>query len=212
MQAAQRAAKKRKRVHPASQESDSTKSHIAEPSNDRFAAAHKQQSLQPAISSSNEASAEGLQQTEGKTASDTSQPAKKQRSTEDSNGLSKDGRHYKGGRVSDTVQPAIHHNPTEIGIRDMGQSSKGTRPAAARPAVLQKATALTSASRRSEAQSAAATDVLIDALDPHDQPLVAYINRSNVPRILRQVGQSLSYLSGNHGSLANTFSASNCGA
>jgi len=206
LQAAQRAAKKRKRFHPASQESDSTKSHAAEPFNGRFAAAHEQQSLQPAISTSKEASAEGLQQTEGKTASDTSQPAKKQRSTEVSNGLSKDGRQNKGGRVSDTLQPAIHYNLTEIAIRDRSQSSEGRHPAATQPAVLQQATALTSASRRSEAQSAAATDVLIDALDPHDQPLVAYINRSNVPRILRQVGQSLSCLSGNHAALL-TFSA-----
>ena len=47
-----------------------------------------------------------------------------------------------------------------------------------------------SAPRRSEALSTAATDALIDGLDPHDQPLVAYINRSSVPRILRQVTSS----------------------
>ena len=190
MQAAQRAAKKRKRSHPASQESETTKSHAAEPSNGHFAAAHEQQSLQPAVSTSNEANAEGLQQTKGKPASDTLRPANEQRCTGASNGLSKDGGQNKGGIVFNTLQPATNHNLTEIAVRDIGQSGKGTHPAAEEPAVLQKAAAVTSASRRSEAQSAAATDALIDALDPHDQPLVAYINRSNVPRILRQVGRS----------------------
>ena len=39
----------------------------------------------------------------------------------------------------------------------------------------------------STAPSTAQANALIEGLDPHDQPLVVYINRSSVPRILRQV-------------------------
>ena len=46
--------------------------------------------------------------------------------------------------------------------------------------------------------STAATDALIEGLDPHDQPLVAYINRSSVPRILRQVQAALLFVCAGH--------------
>ena len=47
--------------------------------------------------------------------------------------------------------------------------------------------ASSAAPRRGATPSNAAPDALIDGLDPQDQPLVAYINRSSVPRFLRQV-------------------------
>ena len=66
------------------------------------------------------------------------------------------------------------------------RAASGTAP----PAVHRQLANIQDAARRHSALGIAATDALIEALDPHDQPLVAYINRSSVPRILRQVACS----------------------
>ena len=57
----------------------------------------------------------------------------------------------------------------------------------AQPMPASKDSAGASTLGKSAAPSRAQADALIEGLDPHDQPLVAYINRSSVPRILRQV-------------------------
>ena len=63
------------------------------------------------------------------------------------------------------------------------QANSGT----AQPLRKHGSAASSAAPRRGTTPSNAAPDALIDGLDPRDQPLVAYINRSSVPRIVRQV-------------------------
>ena len=129
LQAAQRAAKKRKHSHSASQNSECSKVTTTRvTSSDASKAAHAQQFTQPAQIINPEGKARANEQIDSQADSGTTQPLKKH----------------------------------------------GTAASSAAP-------------RRGATPSYAAPDALIDGLDPRDQPLVAYINRSSVPRILRQV-------------------------
>lgn len=129
LQAAQRAAKKRKRSHSASQNSECSKVATRVTSSDASNAAHAQQVTQSAQVTNPEGEARATERIDSQANSGTAQPLKKH----------------------------------------------GTAASSAAP-------------RRGATPSTAAPDALIDGLDPRDQPLVAYINRSSVPRILRQVG------------------------
>lgn len=133
LQAAQRAAKKHKFSHSASQGSDSTELPAARPHNKQSTASNEESNLQPAASAGFVAGARSFQQ--------------------DADAIA----------APDTVHLAGQ-------LTDQWKTNK-----------------VLSAPRRSDVLSSAATDALIDELEPHDQPLVAYINRSSVPRILRQV-------------------------
>ena len=97
-------------------------------------------------------------------------------------------------RDSNSTAPLEQHSPQlavpagiDTSARAFQQDTKARADSQGVQPREQKQPTLQSAPRRSEALSTAATDALIDGLDPHDQPLVAYINRSSVPRILRQV-------------------------
>ena len=133
LQAAQRAAKKRKTSHTASEGSDHPTLQSAEPHVSDPTARNEQQIAQSAIFAGTKTRASGVQQDADATA------------------------------ASDTVQ---------LAGQLIAQAKTNRVP---------------SAPGRGEVLSNAATDALIDGLEPHDQPLVAYINRSSVPRILRQV-------------------------
>ena len=149
LRAAQRAAKKRKFCHPASQDSDSKKLPTAEPHNRQSTATHEQATMQPAASAGTVASGGSFQQ-------DTDAKA-----------------------APDAVQL-----PGQLTVHS-------------------KTNTVFSAPRSGEVLSIAITDSLIDGLDAHDQPLVAYINRSSVPRILRQVrGAPLLHSCGVHAASA----------
>ena len=129
LQAAQRAAKKRKISHLASQDSDSATVHtVEELRSTPSTATHEQHSPQLALPAGIETNDRNCKQD------------------------------IRASAASEVVQPGVQKQPTPQ-----------------------------NAPRRSDVLSTAATDALIDGLDPHDQPLVAYINRSSIPRILRQV-------------------------
>jgi hypothetical protein len=127
LQAAQRAAKKRKRGHSASQKSECSEVATRVTSSDASNAAHGQQVTRLTITNS-EGNARANERIDSQANSGTAQP-----------------------------------------LRKHGSAASSAAP------------------RRGTTPSNAAPDALIDGLDPRDQPLVAYINRSSVPRIVRQV-------------------------
>ena len=85
--------------------------------------------------------------------------------------------------------PPVTQQPTQLQHDSTSATSLGTsKPSGtAQPMPEKQGSAGAISLKKSAAPSTAQADALIEGLDPHDQPLVAYINRSSVPRILRQV-------------------------